>query len=323
MSARSLAFASQHEVAIKMTDRATELGELKWVAVVRVSGQHAWRVNASIRFRLSGVHQSSRCPRKYAAAASPFTRRPKFLERSGWHPVLAVVLALSVRCANLRPASREEKPAWENCSVRHWRSRARPARASMRSIEKRPAARDANSINTQRSWCSGKVRKEPKSFSLASSRATGRMLPDSRFVGPAGKLLDRCLEEAGIERDACYVTNAVKHFKFELRGKRRIHAKPNRGEVQLRAWWLAAELRLVRPKLVVALGATAAYSLLGTQVKVTRDRGSVFRSPVGLSVFVTIHPSALLRVLDQPAGRQELARFVNDLKAIVTFVEDA
>ncbi|MBB3318278.1 MULTISPECIES: UdgX family uracil-DNA binding protein [unclassified Rhizobium] len=142
------------------------------------------------------------------------------------------------------------------------------------------------------------------------------------FVGPAGKLLDRCLEEAGIERASCYVTNAVKHFKFEPRGKRRIHAKPTRGEVQVCAWWLAAELRLVRPKLVVALGATAAYSLLGPQVKVTRDRGSVFRSPVGLSVFVTIHPSALLRVLDQAAGRQDRARFVNDLKAIATLLED-
>jgi len=142
------------------------------------------------------------------------------------------------------------------------------------------------------------------------------------FVGPAGKLLDRCLEEAGIERDACYVTNAVKHFKFEPRGKRRIHAKPNRGEVQLCAWWLAAELRLLRPKLVVALGATAAYSLLGPQVKVTRDRGSVLRSSVGLSVFVTIHPSALLRVLDQPAGRQDRARFVSDLKTIFTLIED-
>ncbi|CDM62980.1 MULTISPECIES: UdgX family uracil-DNA binding protein [Rhizobium] len=143
------------------------------------------------------------------------------------------------------------------------------------------------------------------------------------FVGPAGKLLDRCLEEAGIERDACYVTNAVKHFKFEPRGKRRIHAKPTRGEVQICAWWLAAELRLIRPKLVVALGATAVYSLLGPQAKVTRDRGSVLRSPAGLYVFVTIHPSALLRMLDQPAGRQSRARFVDDLKAVATLLEHA
>lgn len=141
------------------------------------------------------------------------------------------------------------------------------------------------------------------------------------FVGPAGKLLDRCLEEAGVERDICYVTNAVKHFKFTPRGKRRIHSKPNAGEVQACAWWLAAELRLVKPKLAVALGATALYSLLGRQAKVTRDRGTVLRSPDGLPVLVTIHPSALLRTLDQPDAELNQARFVDDLKKIAEFLE--
>ncbi|WP_105428473.1 MULTISPECIES: UdgX family uracil-DNA binding protein [Neorhizobium] len=141
------------------------------------------------------------------------------------------------------------------------------------------------------------------------------------FVGPAGKLLDRCLEEAGIERDICYVTNAVKHFKFTPRGKRRIHAKPNAGEVRACAWWLAAELRLVHPKLAVALGATALYALLGKQAKVTRDRGTVLRSPDGLPVLVTIHPSALLRTLDQPDAELNRARFVEDLKKIAEFLE--
>jgi DNA polymerase len=141
------------------------------------------------------------------------------------------------------------------------------------------------------------------------------------FVGPAGKLLDRCLEEAGIDRNLCYVTNAVKHFKFAARGKRRIHAKPNAGEVQACAWWLAAELRLVKPKLAVALGATALYSLLGRQAKVTRDRGTVLRSPDGLPVLVTIHPSALLRTMDQPDAEMNRARFVEDLRMIADFVE--
>lgn len=141
------------------------------------------------------------------------------------------------------------------------------------------------------------------------------------FVGPAGKLLDRCLEEAGIERDICYVTNALKHFKFTPRGKRRIHAKPNAGEVQACAWWLAAELRLVKPKLAVALGATALYSLLGRQAKVTRDRGTVLRSPDGLPVLVTVHPSALLRTLDRPDAELNRARFVDDLKKIAEFLE--
>ncbi|MEN3147633.1 UdgX family uracil-DNA binding protein [Neorhizobium sp. IRAMC:178] len=141
------------------------------------------------------------------------------------------------------------------------------------------------------------------------------------FVGPAGKLLDRCLEEAGVERDICYVTNAVKHFKFTPRGKRRIHAKPNAGEVQACAWWLAAELRLVKPKLAVALGATALYALLGRQAKVTRDRGTMLRSPDGLPVLVTIHPSALLRTLDQPDAELNRAHFVEDLKKIAEFLE--
>ncbi|OWW04028.1 DNA polymerase [Rhizobium sp. R72] len=141
------------------------------------------------------------------------------------------------------------------------------------------------------------------------------------FVGPAGKLLDRCFEEAGIERAKCYLTNAVKHFKFEPRGKRRIHAKPSRGEVEICAWWLAAELRLIRPKLVVALGATAAYALLGPKAKVSRDRGVVLRSSAGLAVFITMHPSALLRMLKQPDGQKEIARFVDDLKSAAAFVD--
>lgn len=140
------------------------------------------------------------------------------------------------------------------------------------------------------------------------------------FVGPAGQLLDRSLEEAGIDRRRCYVTNAVKHFKFTPRGKRRIHAKPNVGETRACAWWLATELRLIQPRLVVALGATALYSLLGKEVKVTRDRGRILRAPAGLPILVTIHPSALLRTWDRPDAAQERGRFVDDLRKVSTYL---
>lgn len=116
------------------------------------------------------------------------------------------------------------------------------------------------------------------------------------FVGPAGRILDECLHEAGIDRSECYLTNAVKHFKFEQRGKRRMHSRPNAGEIQACAWWLGAELDELRPEIVVALGATALMSLLGRSVGVTRNRGELLTASGGFSVLVTIHPSYLLRI---------------------------
>lgn len=140
------------------------------------------------------------------------------------------------------------------------------------------------------------------------------------FIGPAGQLLDRSLQEADVDRSRCYVTNAVKHFKYSPRGKRRIHAKPNIGEVKACAWWLATEMRLIRPKLVVALGATAAYSLLGKSAKVTRDRGQVLSTEGRPPVLVTIHPSALLRISHQPGAALAQARFVDDLRTITRYM---
>jgi uracil-DNA glycosylase family protein len=104
------------------------------------------------------------------------------------------------------------------------------------------------------------------------------------FVGPAGRLLDECLQEAGVDRSLCYVTNAVKHFKFEQRGKRRLHAKPNAGEIQRCAWWLGGELDLLRPDLIVALGATALYALMGRSVGLTKERGHVLQAANGMHV---------------------------------------
>jgi uracil-DNA glycosylase family protein len=133
------------------------------------------------------------------------------------------------------------------------------------------------------------------------------------FVGPAGKLLDRALAEAGIDRTQIYVTNAVKHFKFVPRGKRRLHAKPNAGEVKHYRWWLEKELDLVKPRLVVALGATAVLALTGKSLPVMKNRGP--HDLAGHPGFITVHPSSLLRAPDDAARRKGFAGLVADLKA--------
>ena len=136
------------------------------------------------------------------------------------------------------------------------------------------------------------------------------------FVGPAGRVLDEALEEAGIPRADVYVTNAVKHFKWEPRGKRRIHQKPNLGEVKACRPWLETELALVRPRIIVCLGATAAQSLLGPQFRITRDHGLFFETPWAPWTTATLHPSAVLRMPD--AEKREAARqqFLDDLRKV-------
>src|SRR6059036_2225876 len=135
------------------------------------------------------------------------------------------------------------------------------------------------------------------------------------FVGPAGKIMDRALEEAGIERSQVYVTNAVKHFKWEPRGKRRIHKKPNSREIAACRPWLEAELRLVKPTLLVCLGATAAQAIFGPSFRVTRERGKVLSSKLAPRVLATVHPSSLLRQPDEESRQREYKRFVLDLRA--------
>ncbi|MGO6949132.1 UdgX family uracil-DNA binding protein [Rhizobium johnstonii] len=139
------------------------------------------------------------------------------------------------------------------------------------------------------------------------------------FVGPAGRLLDRCLEEAGLDRQRCYVTNAVKHFKFTPRGKRRLHAKPNAGEIRRCAWWLGAELNILQPKLVVALGASALYALLGPNAKLTPERGHILHPTNRPPVLVTIHPSYLLRIRDEQEQHRQRRGFVSDLHKAAAF----
>jgi len=143
------------------------------------------------------------------------------------------------------------------------------------------------------------------------------------FVGPAGKLLDRALEEAGIDRSLVYVTNVVKHFKWEPRGKRRIHAKPNAGEIGACRPWLETEIALVKPRVLVCLGATAAQALLGRSFKVTQQRGTFVASPLAPRVTATVHPSSILRAPDDESRRAEMAEFVKDLKTVAKAIRNS
>jgi uracil-DNA glycosylase len=140
------------------------------------------------------------------------------------------------------------------------------------------------------------------------------------FVGPAGRLLDKALEEAGIDRKVTYVTNVVKHFKWQPRGKRRIHQKPNAGEIAACRPWLDAELALVKPTALVCLGATAAQALLGRQFRVSKDRGVPVESDLAPVVMATVHPSSILRSENR---EQELALFVEDLRRVAEALRTA
>jgi DNA polymerase len=136
------------------------------------------------------------------------------------------------------------------------------------------------------------------------------------FVGPAGRVLDEALERAGIDRARTYVTNVVKHFKWEPRGKRRLHSKPNQGEIAACRRWLDAEIALVHPRVLVCLGATAAQALLGRDFRVTRDRGKPIPSALAPYVVATVHPSSILRAPDDETRHREMQAFVADLERV-------
>jgi DNA polymerase len=136
------------------------------------------------------------------------------------------------------------------------------------------------------------------------------------FVGPAGAMLDNMLEQAGIPRDEVYVTNAVKHFKFESRGKRRIHSKPNAREIAACRPWLEAEIKLVHPRMIVCLGATAAQALLGSSFRLTRHRHELIENPWSPWLLATNHPSALLRIPDDDAREKARRDFLHDMKIV-------
>jgi DNA polymerase len=136
------------------------------------------------------------------------------------------------------------------------------------------------------------------------------------FVGPAGQQFDRCLEEAGIDRARTYVTNVVKHFKWVPKGRRRIHSKPNTMEIRACLPWLEAEIAVVQPRVLVCLGATAAQALLGSDFRVSRDRGRFVQSPLAPYVIATVHPSSLLRIEDRDAQEAAIGEFVADMRKV-------
>lgn len=142
------------------------------------------------------------------------------------------------------------------------------------------------------------------------------------FVGPAGQLFDRALDKAGIDRSTVYITNAVKHFKFVLRGKRRIHSKPESGEIEACKWWIDQERALIKPLITVALGATAARSLTGKTVTISRAREAPLTLDDGSECWVTVHPSFLLRIPEEDRRREEKYRFLADLKRIKARAEE-
>lgn len=143
-------------------------------------------------------------------------------------------------------------------------------------------------------------------------------LAGAPFVGPAGRLLDEALDEAGIDRETAYLTNAVKHFSFEQRGKRRIHKKPKADEIRACLPWLEAELTALAPELIVCLGATAAQAIMGRTFRVTRQRGVVIAGPFGARLVATVHPSSILRAPDDETRREEMKRFVAELRVVAS-----
>jgi uracil-DNA glycosylase family protein len=140
------------------------------------------------------------------------------------------------------------------------------------------------------------------------------------FVGPAGRVFDEALAEVGIDREQVFVTNAVKHFKWKPAGKRRLHDKPNRVEITACKLWLEAEIRLLKPQIIVCLGATAAQALISPTFKVTKERGKLIASPLASHVLATVHPSSILRSRDESSRQREMRMFVNDLKKVAKLI---
>jgi uracil-DNA glycosylase len=188
----------------------------------------------------------------------------------------------------------------------------RPALEAVREIAAGCKACDLYKRGTQTVFGEGPARAEV--MLVGEQPGDAEDLAGHPFVGPAGKLLDRALEQAGIPRDRVYLTNVVKHFKWEPRGKRRIHTKPNAGEISACRPWLETEIALVGPRVLVCLGATAAQALIGKAFKVTRQRGELVASSLAPRVMATVHPSSILRATDDEQRREEMSRFVDDLK---------
>src|SRR5687767_4104195 len=196
----------------------------------------------------------------------------------------------------------------------------RPTVAAVRKIAKHCKACDLYKTGTQTVFGEGPSRAEL--MLVGEQPGDAEDLAGHPFVGPAGKLLDRALEQAGIDRSLVYLTNVVKHFKWEPRGKRRIHKKPNAAEIAACRPWLEVEIALVKPRILVCLGATAAQALLGRAFRVSTQRGTFVPSPLAPRVTATVHPSSILRAPDDESRRVEMKIFVRDLKRIAAELEE-
>jgi uracil-DNA glycosylase family protein len=162
----------------------------------------------------------------------------------------------------------------------------------------------------------GEGRPQAKIMFIGEQPGDKEDLAGRPFVGPAGWILDKALAEAGVQREQVYVTNVVKHFKWEPRGKRRIHKKPNALEIAACRPWLDAEIAVVKPRVIVLLGATAAQAVLGKDFRVTQHRGELLQSPIAPYVMATVHPSSILRAPDDEARHNEIRRFTEEVKKI-------
>jgi DNA polymerase len=190
----------------------------------------------------------------------------------------------------------------------------RPSLAKVREAAKDCRACDLWKLGTQTVF--GEGSSKAQLMFVGEQPGNEEDLAGHPFVGPAGRLLDRALADAGIDRATVYVTNVVKHFKWEPRGKRRIHKKPNAGETAACRPWLDTEIMLVKPRILVCLGATAAQALLGRQFRVTAHRGEFVPSPLAPLVLATVHPSSILRAPDDDARHREMERFTDDLRRV-------
>lgn len=197
-----------------------------------------------------------------------------------------------------------------------------PARLSLKSL--RLAAHDCRACDLYRKATQvvfGEGRARARYMLVGEQPGDSEDREGHPFIGPAGRLLHRALGEAGIGTDEVYVTNAVKHFKFIERGKRRIHQKPKVTEVRACRPWLEAEIEVVKPRIVVALGATAAQSILGSAFRLTEHRAQLAPSALAAKVMATIHPSAILRAPESGDRHREFAGFVDDLRAAVVYTD--
>ncbi len=195
----------------------------------------------------------------------------------------------------------------------------RPTLSSLRNAAADCKACDLWKLGTQTVF--GEGRRQAKVMFIGEQPGNEEDLAGKPFVGPAGRLFNDALEEAGIDRSQTYVTNVVKHFKWEPRGKRRIHKKPNAEEIAACRPWLQAEIALIKPDVIVALGATAAQTLLGPKFRVTKQRGEFLESNLAQYVMATVHPSSILRAPDDETRRLEHRRFVDDLKKLARVIK--